>query len=50
MIENDPIMSKYPEKFSNSFELIENTISLPIYPSLLDEEVLKIISVIKNSN
>ena len=49
-IQNDPIMSKYPAKFSNSLELIENTVSLPIYPSLLDEEVLKIISVIKNSN
>lgn len=47
-IQNDPIMSKYPKKFSNSLELIENTISLPIYPSLLDEEISKIISVIKN--
>ena len=47
-IQNDPIMSKYPTKFSNSLELIEHTISLPIYPSLLDEEISKIISVIKN--
>tara|TARA_B100001540_G_scaffold265046_1_gene245434 strand:- start:254 stop:1264 length:1011 start_codon:yes stop_codon:yes gene_type:complete len=47
-IQNDPIMSKYPTKFSNSLELIENTVSLPIYPSLLDEEISKIISVIKN--
>ena len=47
-IQNDPIISKYPKKFSNSLELIENTISLPIYPSLLDEEISKIISVIKN--
>tara|TARA_Y100001936_G_scaffold179454_1_gene176406 strand:+ start:4173 stop:5183 length:1011 start_codon:yes stop_codon:yes gene_type:complete len=47
-IQNDPIMSKYPTKFSNSLELIKNTISLPMYPSLSDEEVSKIISVIKN--
>ena len=47
MIYNDPIILKYPEKYPNSFELTENTISLPIYPSLTDEDVSKIISSIK---
>ena len=47
MIYNDPIILRYPEKYPNSFDLTENTISLPIYPSLSDEDVSKIISIIK---
>ena len=38
-----------PEKFPNSLELIENTVSLPIYPSLSNDEVLRIISAIKHN-
>ena len=49
MIFNDQIMSNYPEKFPNSLELIENTVSLPIYPSLSNDEVLRIISAIKHN-
>jgi len=36
-------------KFPNSLELIENTVSLPIYPSLSNDEVLRIISAIKHN-
>ncbi|MFB5630897.1 MAG: DegT/DnrJ/EryC1/StrS family aminotransferase [Nitrosopumilaceae archaeon] len=37
------------EKFPNSFKLTTRYVSLPIYPSLLDEDVNLIISAIKDS-
>ena len=48
MIYNDPIISKDPKNFPNSIDLIQNSISLPIYPSLSNNEISKIISTLKN--
>lgn len=45
---NEWIIHQNSKKLSNSFELIYNTVSLPIYPSLSDENVEQIISLIKD--
>ena len=44
ILNNEWILSQNPTKFPNSLNMIHNTISLPIYPSLSDENVEKIIS------
>jgi len=48
ILNNEWILSQNPTKFSNSLNMIRNTISLPIYPSLPDENVEKIISVLQS--
>ena len=47
-LHNEWILSQNPTKFSNSLNMVRNTVSLPIYPSLSDEDVEKIISVLQN--
>jgi perosamine synthetase len=37
-----------PENYPNAYKLTQTTVSLPIYPTLKDEEVNKIIKVVKN--
>ena len=44
ILNNEWILSQNPTKFPNSLNMVQNTISLPIYPSLSDENVEKIIS------
>ena len=48
ILNNEWILSQNPSKFPNSLNMVHNTISLPIYPSLSDENVEKIISVLQN--
>jgi len=50
ILNNEWILSQNPTKFPNSLNMIHNTISLPIYPSLSDENVEKIISSLDNIN
>ena len=42
MIYNDPIISKDPKNFPNSIDLIQNSISLPIYHLYLTMKFLKL--------
>ena len=44
-IENWELLGK-GKNFKNAYELTKKTISLPIYPSLTNEEVEKILSVL----
>ena len=46
LLNNEWILEQNPTKFPNSLNLVHNIISLPIYPSLSDENVEKIISVL----
>ena len=46
LLNNEWILSQNPTKFSNSLNMVHNTISLPIYPSLSDENVEKIIAAL----
>ena len=46
ILNNEWILSQNPTKFSNSLNMVHNTISLPIYPSLSDENVEKIIAAL----
>jgi len=48
ILNNEWVITKNPQKFPNSFNLIQNSISLPIYPSLSDGDVEKIITVLGN--
>ena len=50
ILNNEWILSQNPTKFSNSLNMVRNTISLPIYPSLSDENVEKIISSLDSIN
>ena len=46
ILNNEWILSQNPTKFPNSLNMVHNTISLPIYPSLSDENVEKIIAAL----
>ena len=46
LLNNEWILEQNPTKFPNSLNLVHNIISLPIYPSLSDENVEKIISIL----
>ena len=48
VLTNEWIISQNRKQFPNSFSLVQNSVSLPIYPSLSDEDVEKIISVLVN--
>ena len=50
ILNNEWILSQNPTKFSNSLNMVRNTISLPIYPSLSDENVEKIITSLDSIN
>ena len=46
ILNNEWILSQNPSKFPNSLNMVHNTISLPIYPSLSDENIEKIIAAL----
>jgi perosamine synthetase len=46
ILNNEWILSQNPTKFPNSLNMVHNTISLPIYPSLSDENIEKIIAAL----
>ena len=48
ILNDEWVLSQNPTKFPNSLNLVRNTISLPIYPSLSDENVEKIISALRS--
>ena len=50
ILNNEWVLSQNPKKFPNSLNMVRNTISLPIYPSLSDSDVEKIISVLQSSS
>ena len=48
VLNDEWLISQNPKQFPNSFSMVQNSVSLPIYPSLSDEDVEKIISVLVN--
>ena len=48
VLNDEWIISKNPAQFPNSFSMVKNLVSLPIYPSLSDKDIKKIISVLIN--
>ena len=48
VLNDEWLISQNPKQFPNSFSMVQNSVSLPIYPSLSDKDVEKIISVLVN--